>query len=142
MKKICANLLVGLFVVMIIGAASRAGTVGPVASVSETLGRITGVLLMVAGLYYSARWSLKLSGHTYKVGWQTVATIVFWYSLFAVFVGLMMPFYARNMFGFKYAVIMVVVWSTVAYVSKRWQQRLRKIERNRLIEAATARSAS
>jgi hypothetical protein len=127
---------------MIVGAASRAGIVGPATNVSETLGRITGVLLMVAGLYYSARWSLKLSGHTYKVGWQTVATIVFWYSLFAVFVGLMMPFYARNMFGFKYAVIMVVVWSTVAYVSKRWQQRLRKIERNRLIEAATARSAS
>ncbi len=142
MKKIFASLLVALFVVMIIGAASRAGIVGAAASVSETLGRITGVLLMVAGLYYSARWSLKLSGHTYKVGWQTVATIVFWYSLFAVFVGLIMPFYARNTFGFKYAVIMVVVWSTVAYVSKRWQQRLRRIERNHLIEAATAQPAS
>src|SRR5271163_1220043 len=133
MKKICVNLLVAVFVLMIIGAASRAGIVGPAASVSETLGRITVVLLMVAGLYYSARWSLKLSGHTYKVGSQTVATIVFWYSVFAVFVGLIMPFYVRNTFGFKYAVIMVVVWSTVAYVSKRWQQRLRRIERNRLI---------
>ena len=142
MKKICANLLVALFVLMIIGAATRAGMVGPATNVSETLGRITGVLLMVAGLYYSARWSLKLSGHTYKVGSQTVATIVFWYSLFAVFVGLTMPFYARNMFGFKYAVIMVVVWSTVAYVSKRWQQRLRTIERNRLAEASAAQSAS
>jgi hypothetical protein len=142
MKKICANLLVVPFVLMIVGSASRAGIVGPATNFSETLGRITGVLLMVAGLYYSAKWSLKLSGHTYKVGWQTVATIVFWYSLFAAFVGLIMPFYARNTFGFKYAVIMVVVWSTVAYVSKRWQQRLRRIERNRLIEAATAQSAS
>jgi hypothetical protein len=140
MKKICANLLVALFVLMIIGAASRAGIVGPAANTSETLGRITGALLMVAGLYYSAKWSLKLSGHTYKVGSQAVATIVFWYSLFAVFVGLIMPFYARNTFGFKYAVIMVVVWSTVAYVSKRWQQRLRTIERNRLIEASTTQS--
>lgn len=142
MKKICANLLVALFVLLIIGAASRAGMVGPAANVSETLGRITGVLLMVAGLYYSSRWSLKLSGHTYKVGSQTVATIVFWYSLFAVLVGLTMRFYARNTFGFKYAVIMVVVWSTVAYISRRWQQRLRRIERNRLIEASTAQSAS
>jgi hypothetical protein len=142
MKKICANLLVALFVLMIIGAASRAGIVGPAANLSDTLGRITGVLLMVAGLYYSARWSLKLSGRTYKVGWQTVATIVFWYSLFAVFVGLIMPFYARNTFGFTYAVVMVVVWSTAAYVSRRWQQRLRRIERNRLIEASTAQSAS
>ena len=141
MKKICANLLVAVFVLMIIGAASRAGMVGPAASVSETLGRITVVLLMVAGLYYSARWSLRLSGHTYKVGSQTVATIVFWYSVFAVLVGLIMPFYARNTFGFKYAVIMVVVWSIVAYVSKLWQQRLRRIERNRSIEAARAQSA-
>lgn len=142
MKKICAILLVALFVLMIIGAASRAGVVGPATNVSETLGRITGVLLMVAGLYYSARWSLKLSGHTYRVGSQTVATIVFWYSLFAVLVGLLMPFYARNMFGFKYAVIMVLVWSTVAYGCRRWQQRLRAVERSRQEEATPAQSAS
>lgn len=141
MKKISANLLVALFVLMIVAAASRAGIVGPAGSVSETLGRITGALLMVAGLYYSARWSLKLSGHTYKVGSQTVATIVFWYSLFAVLVGLTMRFYARNTFGFKYAVIMVVVWSIVAYVSKRWQQRLRAVERSRLTEASATQSA-
>lgn len=141
MKKVVANLLVALFVLLIVGAASRAGIVGPAVNVNETLGRITGVLLMVAGLYYSARWSLKLSGHTYKVGSQTVATIVFWYSLFAVFVGLLMPFYAQNMFGFKYAVIMVVVWSTVAYISRRWQQRLRAVERSRLAEASATQSA-
>ena len=83
----------------------------------------------------SARWRMKLSGHSYKVGRQTVATLLFWYAVFAVFVGLMMPLMERNTFGLTFGAAMIAIWSGIAYACKRWQQRLRTIERNRVTEA-------
>ena len=44
--------------------------------VAETVGEIVGELMLFAGLYYSTRWSIKLSGHTYEIDRQTVATIL------------------------------------------------------------------
>jgi hypothetical protein len=35
--------------------------------VAETVGEIVGELMLFAGLYYSTRWSIKLSGHTYEI---------------------------------------------------------------------------
>src|ERR1700684_2399158 len=97
MKKAVANDLVALFVLMIISSGAGVGKTRTVPDdVAETVGEIVGELMLFAGLYYSTRWNIKLSGHTYKIDRQTVATILFWYSLFALFVGLMTPLYERN----------------------------------------------
>jgi hypothetical protein len=134
MKKIIASLLVVLFVLMILGAANQAyKTHRQPGDVAGAIGALMGYLLLWVGLYFSAQWRIQLAGHTYKVGRQTVATLLFWYAVFAAFVGLMMPLLLeRTPFTFAVAAIMVVLWSSVAYACKRWQQRLRAAERSRL----------
>ena len=137
MKKLCADLLIAFFVF---------GTVGgsPNDEDSNTRRRIrsrgspSGFALLVVGLYFSVRWRIKLSGHDYRVGRQTLATILFWYSIVAIFIGLMMPFCARNTFGFTYGAVMTVLWGGVAYACKRWQKRLRAEERKRWNDAIAA----
>ncbi len=136
MKKFCASALIALFVLLIISASSQAGkTHHQPGDVAGALGALTGYLSLFVGLFLSARWRMRLSGHTYKVGRQTLATLLFWYAVFAVFIGLMMPFMETNTFGFTFAAIMIVIWSSVAYACKRWQQRLWSAEQTRLTEA-------
>ena len=144
MKKIFASVLVALFVLMIAGAANQAyKTHRQPGDVAGAIGALTGYLLLWVGLYYSVRWRIQLSGHTYKVGRQAVATILFWYAVFAVFAGLMMPLLlGETTFNFAVAAIIVVLWSSVAYVCKRWQQRLRAAERSRLTETSAAERES
>jgi len=133
MKKLCANLLVALLVLMIISASGQAGkTHRQPGDIAGAMGALIAYLLLFVGLYYSARWRIKLSGHTYKLGRQTVATLLFWYAVFAVFIGLMMPLIEKNVFGFTFAAVMIALWSSVAYASKRWQQRIRAAERSHL----------
>jgi hypothetical protein len=93
-------------------------------------------VLLFAGLFYSTRWSIKLSGHTYKVGRQTTAALLFWYSAFATFIGLMMPVYERNKSGLIFGGVMVVIWFSAAYACNRWQKRLRVAERAQMVESA------
>src|SRR6266853_2481316 len=98
MKKTIAIALIVLFALMIIGASNQAGRTPPLqqGDLAGFLGEIVGYLSLFVGLYYSTKWLMKLSGHTYKVGRQTWAALLFWYSVFAAFIGLMMPIYARN----------------------------------------------
>src|SRR5271170_7849376 len=97
LRRPLANILVALFVLMIISASSQAGkTHLKPGDTAGAIGGLTGYLLLFVGLYYSARWSIKLSGHTHKVGSQTVATILFWYSVFAALISLIMPLYTRT----------------------------------------------
>jgi hypothetical protein len=129
MKKTLAIILIAVFVLMIISAASQTSkTHHQPGDVAGALGELVGTLLLFVGLFYSAKWLMKLSGHTYKVGRQTWAALLFWYSVFAAFTGLIMPVYERNTFGFTYGAVMIVIWSGAAYACKRWQRRLRTAE--------------
>jgi hypothetical protein len=140
-KKLCADLLIAFFVFGTVGGSAQATKIQTPGDVYEVAGRLTGFALLVVGLYFSVRWRIKLSGHDYRVGRQTLATILFWYSIVAIFIGLMMPFYARNTFGFTYGAVMTVLWGGVAYACKRWQKRLRAEERKRWNDAIAAMPA-
>jgi hypothetical protein len=131
MKKTLAIILVVLFTLTIMGRSNQVGKTPHLqqGDVAGFLGEIIGYLLLFVGLYYSARWLMKLYGHTYKVGRQTTAALLFWYSALAALIGLMMPLYERNRFGLTFGGIMLVAWSGIAYVCKRWQRRLRTAER-------------
>lgn len=130
MKKTLAIILIILFVLMIIGETSQAGkTHAQAGDIGGAVVDIVFMVLLFAGLFYSARWSIKLSGHTYKVGRQTTAALLFWYSAFATLIGLMMPVFERNRSGLIFGGIMVVIWFSAAYACWRWQKRLRVAER-------------
>lgn len=121
MKKILAIVLIVLFTLMIIGQSSQAGKTPHLhqGDVAGFLGEIIGYLLLYVGLYYSTKWLMKLSGRSYKVGRQTLAALLFWYSCFAAFFGLTMM-YLSVPFGAG----VLVIWSGIAYVCRRWQKRL------------------
>jgi hypothetical protein len=140
-KKFCADLLIAFFIFGTVGGSAQAAMMQTPGDVYEVAGRLTGFALLVAGLYFSVRWRIKLSGHDYRVGRQTLATMLCWYAIVAAFIGLMMPYYARNTFGFTYAAVMVLLWGGVAYACKRWQRRLRAEERKRWSEATAAMPA-
>jgi membrane protein implicated in regulation of membrane protease activity len=91
------------------------------------------LVLPLAGLFFSARWYMKLSGHTYKVGRQTWAAIIFWYSLLAIIVGIGVM-YKFVWFG----VVIVVIWSLAAFACRRWLKRLRKEEQQRAVQRGAA----
>jgi hypothetical protein len=144
MKKIVAAVLITLFVLIIIGASIQAG---------ETHTRpedVGGALIHLAvlvifplmGLFYSARWRMKLSGHSWRVGRQTLAVILFWYSFFGVLLGLLTPLAERSTVGFVSGALVVAIWSCSAYACKRWQRRLRAEELSQaaFISASICRS--
>jgi hypothetical protein len=138
MKKTLAIILIILFVLMIIGETSQAGkNHAQAGDFSGAVVDIVFMLLLFAGLFFSARWLMKLSGHTYKVGRQATAALLFWYSAFATFIGLMMPVFERNTFGLISGGVMVTIWLTAAYACKRWQRRLRVAERAQESPACT-----
>ena len=128
MKKSLANLLVAFFVLFIIGGSTTARNIQP-GDVGGALAILVTYILLFVGLFYSARWRVKLAGHNYKVGRQTTAAILFWYSVLAAVVGLITAFTFSLLFG----AIMVVVWSSLGYLCKRWLNRLRLEERSRAV---------
>jgi hypothetical protein len=56
---------------------------------------------------FSARWYIKLSGHTYKVSRQAWAVILFWHSVLATLFGFAMMFAASVALGAP----LVLLWS-------------------------------
>ena len=125
MKKTLATLLIVLFTFMIIAVSSQAAKTPPrQGDVAGAIGELIGMMVWFAGLFFSTRWNLKLYGHTYKLGRQTWAALLFWYSVFAAFIGLMMPLEERNKFGLTFGGFMLVLWVGVAYSCRRWQKRL------------------
>jgi hypothetical protein len=138
MKKIYANLLVAFFVLLILSASSQAGkNLRQPGDVAGALGALTGFLLLLIGLCYSARWSIKLSGHTYKLGRQTVAALLFWYSVIAAIFGLITLLMVRNAVGLQAGGVMFLIWSVAADACKRWQKRLWVAERVHSTEGST-----
>ena len=136
MKRVTADALIALFVLLIVGASSQAGRthIEP-GDVAGALGVLTVYLLLFVGLFYSGRWRMKLSGHNHRVGRQTTAVILFWYSLLGILIGLVAAFGERDMFGLVFGAVMVAIWSGSAYACKRWLRRLRAEERGYLASA-------
>ena len=129
MRKTLATILIILLTFMIIAVTSQAGKAPRrQGDVAGAIGELVGMLLWFVGLFYSIRWNIKLHGHTYKLGRQTWAALLFWYSVFAAFIGLMMPLVERSKFGLTLGGFMLVLWVGVAYACRRWQQRLRLAE--------------
>jgi len=129
MKKTLAIFLIVLFTLMIVGE-SQVGKTSHLqqGDMAGLLGRVIAFLLPFVGLYYSTKWLLKCSGHSHKLGRQTWATLLFWYSILAALIGLMMPVFERNLSGLILGGAMVAIWSLSAYACKRWQKRLRASE--------------
>lgn len=129
-KKLAADALITILVLMIISGGTRTETSVQPGDVAGALGRLTALLLLLVGLFLSVRWRVKLSGHNYKVGRQAIAAILFWYSLLAILFGVLMPLFERSTFTLVVGAVMVAIWSGSAYVSRRWQRRLRSAERS------------
>ena len=135
MKKTFAIILIVLFALIIMGQSYQVSKTPYLKQGDRAgfLGEIFDYLLPYVGLYYSTKWLMKLSGHTHKVGRQTWAAILFWYSILAVLIGLMILVYERNVFGLISSGVMVLIWSLSAYACRRWQQRLRIADRSQSI---------
>jgi hypothetical protein len=123
MKKVLAGLLVALFSLMIIGEP-RNVQVHPPKDSAEAVGQLAAMVLLIGFLFFSVRWYIKLSGHTYKLARQAWASILFWYSLLAILVGIMMAATISYAFG----VPMMVIWACVAFACWKWRGRLRRAE--------------
>jgi hypothetical protein len=83
---------------------------------------------------FSARWYIKLSGHTYKVSRQAWAVILFWHSVLATLFGFAMMFAASVVLGAP----LVLLWSGVGFACWKWRQRLRRAETGLAALPATA----
>ena len=129
-KKLAADALITVFVLMIILVSSRTETSVQPGDVAGALGRLTAFLLLLVGLFLSARWRIKLSGHNHKVGRQAIAAILFWYSLLAVLFGVLMPLLERSTSILVFGAAMVAIWSGSAYACRGWQRRLRAAEQS------------
>ena len=89
MNRVIANTLIMLFILMIIAASAQAGkSMATPGDVAGTLGALTGYFLLIVGLFYSVRWRMKIAGRKYKLGRQTFAVLLFWYSAFAAVIGI------------------------------------------------------
>ena len=148
MKKTLATVLIVFFVMILVTGITReirvVGQQGSHAYTAEALDRLVGLyyelaalLPVLMGLYYSTRWLMKLSGHSYKLGQQTWAALLFWYSALAVLLGLTLSFGERNTTVLTIGAVMLVVWLSVAYACWRWRRSLRRQEKEQQSQPAT-----
>jgi hypothetical protein len=124
MKKFLAGLLVGLFTLLIFGASLNAARTLPQHDLAYAIGNLAGMLLNCLFLFFSVRWYIKLSGHTYKLARQTWAAILFWYSVFAVLCGV--AALLGRFIGM--GIMFIVLWSAVGFACWKWRQSLRRRE--------------
>jgi hypothetical protein len=91
---------------------------------------LTAQLLVLTGLFFSSRWRIKLSGHTYKAGRQTLAVLLFWFSLVGLLGGFIMIFAvgSRTAGNVGFDLVMIAIWSFVPYLCRKWLKRLRVAE--------------
>jgi hypothetical protein len=116
LKKIGAVLSICLFVLMLI----RQTRLDEPGYPGYAIGRLAVVVIALAGLFYSTRWLLILSGRKHKVGLQAFATLWCVESVLGVLLGF--TFVRGNvMFGS----IVIVLWSISFWLTYRWLSRLR-----------------
>jgi hypothetical protein len=128
-KKFLAGLLIALFSLMVIGFP-RNTQMHPPKDSADAIGQLAALVLLIAGVFYSVRWYMKLSGHTYKLARQAWASILFCYSLLGILIGLaMLPvFMPGRTVPVAFGIVMVAVWTSVAVASWMWRRRLRRAE--------------
>jgi len=123
MKKVLAGFLIALFTLMNFAGPYHLQQ-HPPQSAAEAIGNMVGLVLDIGFLFFSVRWYIMLSGHTYKVNRQAWAVILFWYSVLATLVGLVMIFAVSVALGAP----LVLLWSGVGFACWKWRQRLRRAE--------------
>jgi hypothetical protein len=121
LKKAGAVLSICLFALMLIGQSTRhdQGT-GP----AYATGRLFGLVIVLAGLFYSTRWLLVLSGRKYKVGRQAFAILWCVESVLGILVG----FVFLKGIGVLFGSLVVAVWSVSFWLTYRWLSKLRREE--------------
>lgn len=106
---------------MLIGQTTRhdQGT-GP----AYATGRLFGLAIVLAGLFYSTRWLLVLSGRKYKVGRQALAILWCVESV----LGILLGFVFLKSVSVPFGSLAVVVWSVSLWLTYRWLSKLRREE--------------
>lgn len=123
MKKIVAVLFVTLSIFLILGVAIN-GTQKHPHDAAYALGSLVGMILDFSFLFFSVRWYIKLSGHSYRLARQTWAAILFWYSMFAVLFGIGALANGLIAMGLTF----LILWSGIGFVCWKWRQGLRRAE--------------
>ena len=104
---------------MLLGQSTRHD---PAGSRAEAIGRLLGLVIVLAGLFYSTRWLLVLSGRKHKVGRQAFAVLWCCESVLGVLLGLA---FLRSI-GLLVGSIIIVVSSVSFCLTYRWLSRLGK----------------
>ena len=130
MKKFLAVVLIVFFSVMVIGE-STTGNQHLSIKLSYTIGQLFGISLAIGFLFCSVLWYLKLNGHTYKLARQTSATLLYYYSIIAVLMGIAALVNEETFLVNKETfgkVVMLILWSVVGFFCLKWRERLRQHE--------------
>ena len=123
MKKVVAVLLIAFFTLAII-TAPRDDQLNPPKDLGGTVVQLIAVLVIIAGLFYSVRWYMKLDGHTYKLARQAWASILFWYSLLATLTGLALMVSV----SVAPAIPITALSALLGFACWKWRRRLRRAE--------------
>jgi predicted histidine transporter YuiF (NhaC family) len=133
MKKFLAVVLIAFFSVMVIGESTSVNQLLST-DLAYTIGQLCGMLLAIGFLFFSVRWYLKLDGHTHKLARQTWATLLYYYSIIAVLMGIA-SLVKKETFGGVLVnkeiiggVMALILWSLVGFFCLKWRQRLRQHE--------------
>ena len=123
MKKSFAGFLIALFSLLIV-EQPRTAQLYPAKDDAEAFGQTVGLALLVGFLFFSVRWYIKLSGHTYKISRQAWAVILLWCSVIATAVGVaIIP-----MVSVTFGEFIVALWACIGFACWKWRQRLRRTE--------------
>ena len=123
MKKGFAGFLIALFSLLIV-EQPRTAQLYPAKDAAEAFGQTVGLVLLVGFLFFSVRWYIKLSGHSYHISRQAWAVILLWCSVIATAVGVaMIP-----MVSVTFGEFIVAIWACVGFACWKWRQRLRRTE--------------
>jgi hypothetical protein len=94
------------------------------------VGRLAAVVTIIGFLFFSVRWYITLSGHTYRVSRQAWASILFWYSFVGILMGATFVRLAViTGHSSSFGMILAAVWALIAFACWEWRKRLRAQER-------------
>jgi hypothetical protein len=118
-KKVLASLSICLFIVMLLGQSVRQDHAAR--DTAYAVGRLAGLVIALAGLFYSTRWLLLLSGRRHKVGRQAFATLWCCESVLGILLGL---FLVRS--ATVTGLVITAAWSLSFWLTYRWLSKLRR----------------
>jgi hypothetical protein len=126
MKKVLAIICIVIFSLMVLAIPSSwQQHPMPSGDYAYLIGQLTAAVLMIGFLFFSVRWYLTLSGHTYKVSGQAWASIFLGYSFIGLVVGALL-LRVNPMFG----VFMLALWALIGFSCWKWRRKIRSTERS------------